>query len=100
MVVVWSKSAAAELKIAFTYISLDSLENARMVKDTLIDLTIDLAENPEKHPLDKFKKNNDGSWRAFQKISLPNFLSYLKKSNTGCTSPTYQQIAAYLLNSF
>jgi hypothetical protein len=83
MVVVWSKSAAAELKIAFTYISLDSLENARMVKDTLIDLTIDLAENPEKHPLDKFKKNNDGSWRAFQKISLPNFLSYLKKSKYG-----------------
>ena len=67
MVVVWSKSAKAELKIAFTYIASDSLENARMVKDTLIDLTIDLAKNPEKHPLDKFKKNNDGSWRAFEK---------------------------------
>jgi plasmid stabilization system protein ParE len=38
-----------------------------MVRDTLIDLTIDLPENPEKHPLDKFKKNNDGTWRAFEK---------------------------------
>jgi len=59
MVVVWSKSAKAELKIAFTYIALDSLENAQMVRDTLIDLTIDLVENPEKYPQDKFKKNND-----------------------------------------
>jgi plasmid stabilization system protein ParE len=33
----------------------------------LIDLTIDLLENPEKYPLDKFKKNNDGTWRAFEK---------------------------------
>jgi len=67
MVVIWSKSAKAELKIAFTYIALDSLENAQVVRDTLIDLTIDLAKNPEKHPLDKFKKDNDGSWRAFEK---------------------------------
>jgi addiction module RelE/StbE family toxin len=67
MVVVWSNSAKAELKKAFDYITLDSLQNAQMVKDTLISLTIDLPENPEKHPLDKFKKHNDGSWRAFEK---------------------------------
>ncbi|MHB1178098.1 MAG: type II toxin-antitoxin system RelE/ParE family toxin [Daejeonella sp.] len=34
---------------------------------TIIDLTIGLSEHPEKHPLDKFKKNNDGTWRAFEK---------------------------------
>ncbi len=67
MVVVWSNSAKAELRKAFEYIALDSLPNAQMVRDTLIDLTIDLPENPEKHPLDKFKKNNDGTWRAFEK---------------------------------
>ena len=67
MVVVWSNSAKAELKKAFDYIALDSLQNAKIVRDTLIDLTIDLYENPEKHPLDKFKKHNDGSWRAFEK---------------------------------
>ena len=38
-----------------------------MVRDTLIDLTIELPENPEKHTLDKFKKDNDGTWRAFEK---------------------------------
>lgn len=67
MVVVWSNSAKAELKKAFDYIALDSLQNAQIVRDTLIDLTLDLHENPEKHPLDKFKKHNDGSWRAFEK---------------------------------
>jgi addiction module RelE/StbE family toxin len=67
MVVVWSNSAKAELRKAFEYIALDSLQNAQMVRDTLIDLTIDLTENPEKHSLDKFKKNNDGTWRAFEK---------------------------------
>jgi len=38
-----------------------------MVKNALIDLTIDLPQNPEKYPLDKFKTNNDGTWRAFGK---------------------------------
>ncbi|MBS1529872.1 MAG: type II toxin-antitoxin system RelE/ParE family toxin [Bacteroidetes bacterium] len=67
MVVVWSNSAKAELKKAFDYISLDSLQNAIMVRDNLIDMSVDLTQNPEKHPLDKFKTNNDGTWRAFEK---------------------------------
>ena len=67
MVVIWSKSAKAELRKAFEHIALDSLQNAQMVKDTLIDLSIDLSDNPEKCPLDKFKINNDGTWRAFEK---------------------------------
>ena len=67
MVVVWGNSAKAELKKAFDYISLDSVQNAIMVRDILIDMTLDLAKNPEKHPLDKFKTSNDGTWRAFEK---------------------------------
>jgi len=67
MVVVWSDSAKAALKKAYLYITLDSLQNAQMVRDELIDLTINLPENPEKYPPDKFKKDNDGTWRAFEK---------------------------------
>lgn len=67
MVVVWSDSAKAELRKAFEYIALDSLQNAQMVRDTLINETIELAQNPEKHSIDKFKKDNNGSWRAFEK---------------------------------
>jgi plasmid stabilization system protein ParE len=82
VVVVWSHSAKAELKKAFDYIALDSLQNAQMVRDTLIDETIDLQENPEKYPLDKFKKVNDGTWRAFEKhhyrISYPIFKNHIR----------------------
>jgi len=38
-----------------------------MVRDDIIDATISLAKRPEKHPPDKFKKDNDGTWRAFEK---------------------------------
>ena len=67
MVVVWSNSAKAELKKSYEYIALDSLQNAQMVRDALIDLTIELPKHPEKHPVDKFKNDNDGTWRAFEK---------------------------------
>lgn len=70
MVVVWSNSAKSELKKLYEYISLDSIQNAEIVRDTLIDLTIELPKNPEKYSVDKFKEDNNGSWRAFVVISI------------------------------
>lgn len=67
MVVIWSKQAKDELKKAFDRIALDSLLNAEKVRDTLIDMTIELPLHPKKFPLDKYKITNDGSWRAFEK---------------------------------
>jgi plasmid stabilization system protein ParE len=49
------------------YILLDSTQNAELVRDEIIDATIGLPTHPEKYPLDKFKKDNDGTWRAFEK---------------------------------
>jgi plasmid stabilization system protein ParE len=69
MVVVWSDDAKADLRKAYEYIAVDSLKNATLVLNTLIDLTLELPKNPEMYALDKFKKNNDGSWRAFEKYS-------------------------------
>jgi len=66
MVTVWGKGAKAELHKAYLYILLDSLQNAEMVRDDIIDATIDLTKHPEKYPLDKFKTDNDGTWRAFE----------------------------------
>ncbi|MFC0518630.1 type II toxin-antitoxin system RelE/ParE family toxin [Mucilaginibacter angelicae] len=67
MVTIWSKKAMAELKKAYLYILLDSMQNAEIVRDEIIDVTMELPKHPEKYPLDKFKKNNDGTWRAFEK---------------------------------
>jgi len=66
VVTVWSKRASTELRKAYLYILLDSLQNAEMVRDELIDATINLAKHPEKFPLDKFKTGNDGTWRALE----------------------------------
>lgn len=67
MVVVWGIHAKKELANIFEYISLESPKNARKVADTIVDLTLSLSQNPLKYPLDKYKKNNDGTWRAFEK---------------------------------
>jgi plasmid stabilization system protein ParE len=67
MVTVWSKRAKAELKKAYEYICQDSSQNAAKVRDELIDITIDLPRHPEIFPPDKYKKDNDGTWRAFEK---------------------------------
>lgn len=67
MVTVWSKSAWLELQKAYWYISLESIQNAEKVRDEILDLTEELPNHPEKHPPDKFKEDNDGTWRAFEK---------------------------------
>lgn len=62
MVTVWSKQAKNELIKAFEYISLESPQNARKVVETIVDMTLELPENPLKYPVDKYKNNNNGSW--------------------------------------
>jgi addiction module RelE/StbE family toxin len=67
MVTVWTPKASAELKKAFEYISQDSPTNALKVISTIVDIADKIALQPEKFPVDKYKKNNDGTWRAFEK---------------------------------
>lgn len=66
MVTVWSNAAQKQLQKAYTYIYEDSPQNAAIVRDKIIDLSINLCNNPEKNPPDKYKQNNDGSYRAFE----------------------------------
>jgi len=66
MVTVWSNRAKAALIEAYEYIWVDSPQSAAKVRDEIIDLTLELPKNPEKYPPDKYKKRNDGSWRAFE----------------------------------
>jgi plasmid stabilization system protein ParE len=68
MVTVWTPQAIAELKKAYKYISQDSPQNAKKVIDEIILLADKLPDQPEMFPPDKFKNNNDGNWRAFEKF--------------------------------
>jgi plasmid stabilization system protein ParE len=58
--------AKAQLKEAYAYIKLDSPKNAEKVKAKILASIMELTDHPEKHPKDKYRLNNDGSYRAFE----------------------------------
>lgn len=70
MVVKWSISAKKELQNIVDYIEDDSPQNARAVAFKIFEATFELPQNPLKYPVDKQKKINDGSYRAFELSSF------------------------------
>lgn len=66
MVTRWSKSAELQLQKEFLYIRKDSYQNAIKVRQDIVTMSESLSVNPERFPPDKFKMNNDGSYRAFE----------------------------------
>ena len=67
--VIWNKRADQQLQRAYQDIKEDSPANAIKVRDEILAATRELAEHPEKYPPDKFKRNNSGNYRAFEKYS-------------------------------
>jgi len=51
----------------YTHISKDSTQNAKKVPEDLTTTVYKAAGNPELHGPDKYKIDNDGSYRAFEK---------------------------------
>ena len=66
MVVVWRKLALKQLNKAYEYIKKDSLQSAKKVREKIFNTAEELKHNPEIYSLDKYRKNNDGSVRAFE----------------------------------
>ena len=66
MVVVWNLNAKQELKRVYEYILKGSWQNAKKVRQEIIDAVLGLPENRDKYHPDKHKINNDGTWRAFE----------------------------------
>ena len=64
--IVWDKNAVKYLKSAIEFIRKDSPQNAEKVKKDILESIITLADNPERNPPDKYRTNNDGSFRAFE----------------------------------
>ena len=65
MKISWTKSARAQLKSACDYIKQDSAVNSEKVRKRILAAAMSLALHPNKHPADKHKTDNDGSYRAF-----------------------------------
>lgn len=65
--VVWTKRSQQHLKKAYEYISQDSPQNALKVINALAAAVEKAISNPELYGPDKYKKDNDGSYRAFEK---------------------------------
>jgi plasmid stabilization system protein ParE len=64
--VIWSPGAALQLEKAYEYILKDSFQNAEKVRKDILESASRIPNNPEIHPPDKYRKNNDGSFRAYE----------------------------------
>ncbi len=64
---VWTKRSQKQLKKAYEYISKDSPKNAVKVIEEIAEAVQKAIPNPEIYSSDKYKIDNDGSYRAFEK---------------------------------
>jgi plasmid stabilization system protein ParE len=62
----WPLRAQHQLEKAYRYVLLDSYQNAEKMKGDILISTRKVADNPEMYPPDKYRKNNDGSFRAYE----------------------------------
>ncbi|MES2774459.1 MAG: type II toxin-antitoxin system RelE/ParE family toxin [Bacteroidota bacterium] len=62
----WPLAAQKQLSKAYAYILKFSYQNAEKVKNDILSSTRKIAENPERYPPDKYRNNNDGSFRAYE----------------------------------
>ncbi|MEO8960941.1 MAG: type II toxin-antitoxin system RelE/ParE family toxin [Ginsengibacter sp.] len=62
----WPTKTQRQLEKAYRHILSDSYQNAEKVRADIFASTRKLVANPEIHPPDKYKRNNDGSFRAFE----------------------------------
>ena len=58
--------AKKSLREAYNFIKKDSPQNAEKVKQEILFSIKELANNPQKYPLDKYRIDNDASYRAFE----------------------------------
>ena len=63
----WTKTAVKQFERAIEYIASDSIQNAEKISIDISKQLEKTLENPEFFPSDKYKKDNDGSYRAFEK---------------------------------
>ncbi len=69
-VIVWNKQPSKFLAQALKRISEDSVLQAERVEKKIVASMQSIIPNPERHPPDKFKKDNPGHFRAYEVLSF------------------------------
>ncbi|MCY7311924.1 MAG: type II toxin-antitoxin system RelE/ParE family toxin [Bacteroidota bacterium] len=64
--VIWPLPAQTQLAEIYKYILKSSYQNAEKVKADILASSRKLPANPEMYPADKYRKDNDGSFRAYE----------------------------------
>lgn len=64
---VWTRRSLQHMLALYKYISEDSPQNAVKVVNDIMTAAEKAIKNPEYYSPDKYKLNNDGSYRAFEK---------------------------------
>lgn len=67
--IIWHKDANKNFLKILDYLSKESFSAAQIVSNAILDAIEKLPSNPQSKPLDRFKKNNNGNFRAFQVYS-------------------------------
>jgi len=60
----WRKEASIHFNELLEYLYKESEAAASIVGNAILDEIENLASHPKAHPLDRFKKQNDGNYRA------------------------------------
>lgn len=70
-VVVWDKIAFEQLSEIYNSLKTDKNSSfAARVKNTILKTITELINNPEIYEQDRFRLDNDGSYRAFEKLKF------------------------------
>ena len=68
--IIWDDIAKLELKNAYLFIKKDSPKNALLAIENILQSVKRLQRSPFIYEVDRFRKNNDGSFRAFERNSF------------------------------
>jgi plasmid stabilization system protein ParE len=66
----WDKMALQQFNKAIEYIAKDSIQNAEKVRIDILGKVENLQAHPERYAPDKYKLDNDGSYKAFELYHL------------------------------
>lgn len=66
LTIVWAPKVFDTFSEAYDYIRQDSFQNAEKVRSEILDAIESAAEIPTRNPVDKYKINNLGNYRAFE----------------------------------